>query len=158
MIETYWPMVLRIAGTMARRMRGYWTTEELASFGYDGLCKAIRGHDPAKGPWVAYAALRVRGAILDGVSMRQWHFLPRGRRPKQVCRQPEPWLDSLDQVRAMLWPLRPRTQAILRLIYENGLTSREVASKLGVTESLISKIHKSALRQIRTGSFLANGS
>ncbi len=149
-VEQNWPMVLRIAGKIARKSRGYWSQEELASFGYDGLTDALRRFDPAKGCWIGYAALRIRGAILDGMGLKHWHMLPRGRaRRVSVSIQSLP-LEAEDELRAMLLPLKPSTRKILRLMYEQGLQGREVARLLRVSEASVSKRHKAALRLLRT--------
>ena len=145
-------MVLNIAGKLARKTKGYWTEEELASFGYNGLADAIRKFDPAKGNWIGYAALRIRGAILDGMSLKHWHSIARGRK-MPVSAKPMPlFLDTLDELRSLLLPLKPRTRLMLRLMYLDGLKSVEVAKLLGVSEALVSRQHKAALRLLRSQS------
>ena len=151
-VEQNWPIVLSIAGKMARKSRGYWTTEELASFGYDGLADALRRFDPAKGNWIGYAALRIRGAILDGMSLKAWHMLPRGAKMPVQARCEPMQLDIEDQLRAAFLPLMPRTRRMLRLMYLDGLQGREVARLLNVSEALVSKRHKAALRLLRSQS------
>jgi RNA polymerase sigma factor for flagellar operon FliA len=58
----------RIAGQLVRGLRGCTELDDLVSFGQAGLLEAARRFDPTRGvPFRAYASIRVRGAMLDGV-------------------------------------------------------------------------------------------
>lgn len=147
-----WPMVQRIAAKMAKKMRGYWLAEELASFGYDGLCDALVKYDPTKGPWVAYAAIRIRGSILDGCSLKSWHHL-RTKSPdcfnKIECSETVPSIDIEDESNNVLMIFSPRTRAFLQLKYMKGYDMAKIGSMWGVTPSAVSKAIKRALVTLR---------
>lgn len=70
-------LVERMVRTMDRQLGGHVDRDELRSFGREGLLDAARRFEPEREvPFRAYAALRVRGAMLDGV--RRLSRLPRG--------------------------------------------------------------------------------
>ena len=140
-LEQHWPLVCSVAGSMARRMRGYWSAEELASFGFDGLRAALRAYDPRRGPWRPYARLRIRGAILDGISDHRWHFSPPCS-PATLRSLVDPARDRLadqDEARAILRLVAPRLRRCLAEYYLHGLDMRTIGRRQGITESAISK-------------------
>jgi RNA polymerase sigma factor for flagellar operon FliA len=69
-------LVESIASQVRRAAGPGITQAELVSYGQEGLLEAARRYDPSRGvPFKAYAAYRVRGAVLDGV--RALSRLPR---------------------------------------------------------------------------------
>ncbi len=69
-------LVETIASQIKRQIRFAMSHEELQSFGHEGLLSAARSFDPSRGvPFTSWAALKVRGAIIDGV--RATGALPR---------------------------------------------------------------------------------
>jgi RNA polymerase sigma factor (sigma-70 family) len=147
-----WPMVQRIAAMMASKMGKYWSTEELASFGYDGLYDALSKYDASKGAWVAYATIRIRGSILDGCSLKSWHHLctvsPEvfddiGRNDREAN------LDIQDEATSILSIFSPRIRAFLQLRYIKGYDLAKIGSMWGVTPSAVSKAIKRALVTLR---------
>ena len=69
-------LVETIAAHIRRSVGGSIEFDDLVGAGREGLLDAARRFDPSRGvPFGAYANLRVRGAILDGV--RQLSLLPR---------------------------------------------------------------------------------
>ena len=44
--------------------------EELEADGFEGLARALRDYDPAKGPLLQYIGIRCRGAMIDGLRRR----------------------------------------------------------------------------------------
>lgn len=61
-------LVPRIAGQLMRTLKGIVELDDLLSYGRTGLLEAARRFDPSRGvPFRAYAAIRVRGSMLDGV-------------------------------------------------------------------------------------------
>ena len=151
-VEQWWPMVQRIATKVARGTRGYWTPEELASFGYEGLLDALAKYNPDKGPWLAYAKLRIRGAILDQMSVHRWHFLAVDREAV-LDRLPAP--DQPDQVadreavRAILDDVGPLTRQVLVLYYLCGYDQAKIGDLLGVTPSAVCHRIQRGLRYLR---------
>ena len=66
----------KITNLMRRRFGAFAETEDLRSFAMMGLASAIDRYDPDTGvPFSAYAALRIKGAIYDGLVESSW--LPR---------------------------------------------------------------------------------
>lgn len=49
----------------------------------------------------------------------------------------------------MLSTLAPRHRQVLALLYFDGLTGREVAAALGLTESRVSQLRRRALEEMR---------
>lgn len=135
-----WPMVCRIAAKLAKKMHGYWSAEELASFGYDGLADACRRYDPQKGPWVPYAALRIRGAILDAISVKGWHYLERDE-DVAMNQIPNPCSLNLtelrDEIRSALGFAKPRSRRFIQQYYIQGLELSEVGKLNGITASAV---------------------
>jgi RNA polymerase sigma factor FliA len=61
-------LVPKIAGQVMRSLRGAMEPEDLVSFGQTGLLEAARRFDPTRGvPFRAYASIRIRGSMIDGV-------------------------------------------------------------------------------------------
>jgi len=72
-------LVKKIALRMSRGLPSYLDKSELVAAGNEGLAKAIRTFDEAKGvPFGAYATLKIRGSILD--SLRKKDPLTRDQR------------------------------------------------------------------------------
>ena len=151
-VERNWPLVLQVAERLRRRMRGYWTRDELASFGLDGLLDALDRYDPDKGPWTPYARLRIRGAILDGISLHGWHFLDRDK-DASVDRllapdQPDHVADR-EHARAILDLVGPLTRQALVMYYLCGYDQNKIGKLTGVSGSAISHRIAKALRYLR---------
>ena len=70
------PIVTIIARQIRRQLGSGVQSDELQSFGLEGLLMAARNFDPTLGvPFVRFANYRIRGAMLDGV--RSNSMLPR---------------------------------------------------------------------------------
>lgn len=148
-----WPMVQRIADKMARSTKGYWTAEELASFGFDGLLDAMQKYDPAKGSWLAYAKLRIRGAILDQMSVLCWHYLPVDRSTKIDWMQTPEMPDTVanrDHVRSLLNEVSPLTRQVLVMYFLCGYDQEKIGNLTGVTASAVSHRMHRGLRYLRS--------
>jgi len=66
--ESTLDLVPKIAGHLLRTLRGVAELEDLVSYGQTGLLEAARRFDPTRGvPFRAYASIRIRGAMIDGV-------------------------------------------------------------------------------------------
>ncbi|MEY4535632.1 MAG: hypothetical protein RLZZ246_1950 [Planctomycetota bacterium] len=149
-LAAHWPLVLRIADKLAGKMRGYWRAEELASFGFDGLRDAAHRFDPQRGSFEHYAAVRIRGAILDAVSRRSWHYLTatRGAALRAVPARSER-LEERDEARAVLRQVGPRTRRYLELYYLQGWTLEEIGRLAGVSGSAVSHAMARARRRLQ---------
>lgn len=154
LVATFWPVALRIANSMARRMKGYWSQEELASFGYDGIIGGLRTYDPSYGRSLEdHIARRIKGAMLDGMSIKRWHFIPRSARMADcfisdsdiATRQAE----QDDDIDAALACLSRKQSWIIRAYYLKGWSQERIGKALGISASAVSQNLKRSLRYIR---------
>jgi RNA polymerase sigma factor for flagellar operon FliA len=61
-------MARNIAGSLARRYNGFMSAEDIDGLALLGLCEAAARYDASKnGLFIAFAATRIRGAVLDEV-------------------------------------------------------------------------------------------
>lgn len=153
-VEQLWPVIWRIAGSMSRRARGYWTQEELASFGYDGAVGGLRTYNPAYGRSLEdHCARRIKGAMLDGMSIKSWHFLPRSARKANKAATPRDvttaTIDARDEAHALLDSLPTRHAWILGVYFLDGWSQERIGKMLGVSGSAVSQSMKTALRNLR---------
>jgi RNA polymerase sigma factor FliA len=66
-------LVAHLVAERVRRVPPHVRRDELLSAGYAALVAAARGFDPAKGvPFSRYAALRIRGALVDELRSADW--------------------------------------------------------------------------------------
>jgi RNA polymerase sigma factor FliA len=79
LVEKYYPLVKKIAFSLAMKLNWHISDDELSSFGVDGLYIAIRRYDIDQGvKFEYYASLRIRGSMLDG--LRKEDRIPRSVR------------------------------------------------------------------------------
>ncbi len=79
LVSTHLYVVQHVVNSLASRYPRHVDRGELWSAGAYGLVDASRRYDPATGiPFTRYAAIRIRGAIIDSTRMRDW--VPRGLR------------------------------------------------------------------------------
>ncbi|MDP2315105.1 MAG: FliA/WhiG family RNA polymerase sigma factor [Pseudomonadota bacterium] len=91
-IAEHYPLVRTIASRMAQRLPGNVDLDELTHMGTLGLIDAVDRYDASRGvPLGAYAEIRIRGAIVDGLREADWT-------PRAVRRNTA----RLDDVRAHL--------------------------------------------------------
>jgi RNA polymerase sigma factor FliA len=88
-IEDHLPLVSSIVAKMKRRLPSFVEEEDLFQYGFFGLKDAWDKFDPSRGvKFAAYAATRVRGAILDGLRSMDW--VPRlARQRKEAIVHPD---------------------------------------------------------------------
>ena len=73
LLENHLPLVRSIVERMRRKLPSNVETEDLYSIGVTGLVAAARNHRPSQeGTFAAYAAIRIRGAILDELRRTDW--------------------------------------------------------------------------------------
>lgn len=212
LIERYRPFVTQLVRRMGLPTTTVADRDDLASAGVVGLIDAIDRYDPGRRvPFEAYAATRVRGAVLD--EMRQLDVYGRavwrharelravaegitartGRSPSfaelraattldgerlrlalQARASPTVSLDRIvadggegtwatsddpghrilerdlhDDVRWAIRALPEREHHVLRQIYEESLTLRQIGEQLGVSEARVCQLHARAISQIR---------
>lgn len=72
-IKEFYPLVRRVALIIKRPLPGSVLLDDLIQDGMIGLIHAFREHDPSTGvPFPAYAASRIRWAIMDGLRAADW--------------------------------------------------------------------------------------
>lgn len=81
LLNKYLPLLKSIVSRMRIYFPSHIDIEDIYSLGITGLVGAITKYDPTKSPsFGGYAALRIRGAILD--ELRRMDWLPRATRTK----------------------------------------------------------------------------
>ncbi|MDB4966653.1 MAG: polymerase sigma factor for flagellar operon [Myxococcales bacterium] len=167
-------LVKQIAASVARRLPTHVDRDELVSLGALGWVEARVRFDHTRGvPFAGYAAMRIRGAILDG--LRACDTLSRGDRkrakadsaptlPRIVSDEQEIEAATSDQfdasellaqeemieeLREALDTLNERERYILTRHYFNDVPMRAIGEELGVTESRISQIVSGAVARLR---------
>jgi RNA polymerase sigma factor (sigma-70 family) len=177
--EQYMDLVRRLACSLRRRLpQELVDLEELQADGFEALVRASRDYDPSKGPFVPYALMRCRGAMIDGLRRRM--LTSRTDRERGV---EEPKLVSLEQpvgddvciedqladpdattaedvierVNAEarsdlvrdLDRLPKRYQRILRARFVQRRSQREVAAAEGISPSRIDQIQRKSRRRLQ---------
>jgi RNA polymerase sigma factor FliA len=108
----YWSLVERTARRLGTDLPAHVERADLVSYGLLGLLDAIDRYDHGRGvPFEAYAAIRIRGAVLDGLRSVDWV-------PRSVRRQ-------IREVR--------RVEAALVTTLNRNPTEAEVAAAIGIT-------------------------
>ena len=73
LLKSHLPLVRSIVERMRRKLPSHVETEDLYSVGVTGLVAAARNCRPSReGTFAAYAATRIRGAILDELRRSDW--------------------------------------------------------------------------------------
>ena len=130
LIEQYLPLVKGIVARMGIYFNSHIDMEDIYSVGVAGLISAVQRFDPQKSrSFTAYAAMRVRGAILD--ELRRIDWMPR-------------------TVRASAKKLR-KTIEDLEHSLQRAATEVEIRQALGLNENEYTKL----LDQVRPLSFVA---
>lgn len=84
-IVEHLPLVHQIVSQLARRFPSHVDRDELFNAGVFGLVDASRRYDPATGvPFGRFAAIRIRGAILDSTRSRDWSTRGVRRRQRRI--------------------------------------------------------------------------
>lgn len=166
LIERYSGMATR----MARRLHPAGITatsrEDLESAGLVGLIDAVDRYQPERGvPFEAYAALRVRGAVLD--ELRAATGGRRNEAPTQLSLDalldegdhtlpavddtgPQRALEDLAaRVDSALRHLPQRQREVLARYYGQSLTLREAGKSMGIGEARACQLHGRAIANLR---------
>jgi RNA polymerase sigma factor for flagellar operon FliA len=169
LIERYLPL----ARALSRRVRMVGSplsdADDLGSAAVLGLIDAVDRFEPGRGvPFEAYAALRIRGAIIDELRRVD----ERGRSAEETPRAvsldglvEEDWMkflvshDEVDakfdhedlcgRVEGALATLPPRQREVLARYYADSLTLREAGQRMGISEARACQLHGRAIVNLR---------
>lgn len=172
LIERYSDLAIGIARCMRVPQASLVDRDDVASAAMIGLIGAVDRYDPRRGvPFEAYAALRIRGAIVD--ELRRVDERGRAdRRPegaelavsldvlleKGVHQGPmvdDGLTERYDQedlttrVQTALGRLPARQREVIARYYGDELTLREAGAKMGVSEARACQLHGRAIQSLR---------
>ena len=169
LIERY----VSLARSLARRVRMVSSPlsddDDIASAAVLGLIDAVDRFEPGRGvPFEAYAALRIRGAIIDELRRVDERGRSAGEMPRAVSLDglvEEEWMqflaasDEVDEkfdhedlcgrVERALATLPPRQRELLARYYADSLTLREAGLRMGVSEARACQLHGRAIVNLR---------
>lgn len=179
LVEAYLPLLQKIAWDLLRKMpqSAGFVIDDLVSLGTFGLVKAIERFEPSRGfQFATYAALPVRGAILDG--LRDFDWVPRLERLREKRGEVVPRkIDSLERLagsagrgtrfelaeagsfrpsvgeeipRELLKGSSTAERIIVLRYYVDGCTFKAIGESLGISESRVSQIHSAFTKRLRS--------
>jgi RNA polymerase sigma factor for flagellar operon FliA len=165
-------LVRQIAGALVRRLPAHVELNELIALGALGVVEARRRYDGQRGvPFAAFAAMRIRGAMLDG--LRSEDLVSRSERSRiragecsasmtEVELQDEltesrqeavderlARLGEIAELRRLLPKLPEREQLVLQRHFFEELPLKVIGEQLGVTESRVCQIVSAAVSRLR---------
>lgn len=153
-VEAYQPLVFHIYGKLGLMLGE--EAVDVISEGTMGLIHAVDNYDHHRGvPFKSYAYLRVKGSMIDylrqqkisvkGAELREFDFFT------QLAAEGEEGvnLDRLDFLFSKLEVLSPREAEIVRGLYVEGLSQRELAARLACTPANISILHGRAVKRLQ---------
>ena len=134
--------------------------EDALSAARESFLRAVREYDAARGvPFPGFAKAKVYGDLrtLFKKSRRQWQreVLPEGAEEGSVFeavpdeRDEVKNLEAEDAFRNMIAPLPEKPRRLLTLLYAKGLTQKEAAAKLGVSQQAAAVMKARALKALR---------
>jgi RNA polymerase sigma factor for flagellar operon FliA len=172
LIEQY----VRLAEAIARGMRvaagSLMDADDVRSAASLGLIDAVDRFDPSRGvPFEAYAAQRIRGAVIDEVrrigdrrrtedaasavrtvslddlTEEDWHGVPAAIADDlDVPFENE---DLRTRIEGALAGLPPRQREVLARYYAESLTLRETGQRMGISEARACQLHGKAIQNLR---------
>lgn len=177
LIEGYRPYVGRVVARMGIPPTTVQERDDLVSAGVIGLIDAVDRYDPARGvPFEAFAAARIRGAVidelrrLDGRGRLFWRQVREGVADEDAQPQAlsldrlldagsEPAVsdasgellerDLLNDVGWAITTLPHRERNVIARYYGSAWTLREIGRELGVSEARASQLHARAIAHLR---------
>ena len=172
LIERYADLAVGIARCMRIPSASLADRDDAASAAMIGLISAVDRFDPSRGvPFEAYAALRIRGAVVDEIR----HVDERGRadrRPEgaelavsldvllDTGKHQGPAVDDgfteryeqedlKTRIQDALGRLPARQREVIARYYGDELTLREAGAKMGVSEARACQLHGRAIQNLR---------
>jgi RNA polymerase sigma factor (sigma-70 family) len=164
------PLAKREARKLSGRLRMMQHREDMESAGYAALCKAADQFDAGRGvKFTAFAALRVRGAMIDyvrrinqsrrfkrkGLQSPQFSSLAihsdESERARQLAapQRPPTFMESADAVTALTCGLSPKARRMLIAYYAEGKTQDRISREMNLSPSRVSQLFARALSRLR---------
>ena len=148
---------LRLVYHIANKVALHWKLveyEDLVGWGMLGLVKASERWTPARDcTFATYATYRIRGQMMDAIEKELRMTRRRGSMPNMEHlpdkRAASDAVLARDEVASLLAYLSPRNASIMAMIYIDGLTLRETAEIVGLTESRICQIRQASIAKLR---------
>ena len=168
----YQPLVKMTAAQLRKQIGPRWDHEDLMAYGQIALLRALDSYKRGKGNQQRYLQVKVRYGILDQI--RVLDHTRRIYRWRAACQLDDgegglmfepidagPAPDETADT-ARVWQFveaipDPRLREIIRLYYAEDLSMREVGHRLGVSEALVSKLHRRAIGIMRAAAGVARG-
>jgi RNA polymerase sigma factor FliA len=179
-LKQHMPIVHRVVAALQRRLPPSVSRDDLVAAGmvglYEALSKGTFMHDPPA-MFAAYAAIRVRGAILDELRRLDW-FPRRRANADTAAASPSPapakrglelvWIDETESplpglaaqgtpaedlerassykaLRKAVAELPRAERVVVEMRYFEGLSGKDVASALSLSEARVSQLHARAI-------------
>ncbi len=172
LIEGYTNLAIGIARCMRVPNASVADRDDIVSAAVLGLIEAVDRFEPRRGvPFEAYAALRIRGAVVDELRrLDERGRADRRRNDATVAvsldalldrgwQQPPAPEDGLDErydredlnqrVESALGRLPARQREVLARYYGDALTLREAGARMGVSEARACQLHGRAIQNLR---------
>jgi RNA polymerase sigma factor FliA len=165
-------LVRQIASALVRRLPSHVELSELVALGNLGVVEARRRYEARRGvPFAAFAAMRIRGAMLDG--LRAEDLVSRSERsrirtgdcspsmveieledesigsPSEPADERLARLREIAELRRSLPSLPERERLVLQRHFFEELPLRVIGEQLGVTESRVCQIVSAAVSRLR---------
>lgn len=172
LIERYTKLAVGIARCMRVSNATVADRDDVASAAVLGLIDAVDRFEPSRGvPFEAYAALRIRGAVVD--ELRRLDERGRSDRRREdaaiaisldeLLEAESHWLpiaeddvherydreDLAHRVQTALDRLPARQREVLARYYGDSLTLREAGARMGISEARACQLHGRAIQNLR---------
>lgn len=151
-VEQYRPLILAAGHQRAVRT----IADDATAAAAEELLRTVYAYDAARGvPFAAYAKPRVYGAVshLLRSSSRTWQHETAPADMEELDRIPARDDEAAADARLTLAPLLAHLTAderrILALLYQQDLTTREAAKRLGCSQSKISRLKRQAIQKLK---------
>lgn len=176
LVHDHLPLVEAIAARVYRRVGGSVELTELISFGAEGLLQAARRFDPSgSASFKTFAHYRIRGAIYDGLARHgsmgrkayrryrdEWNACSLTALPQHGTVETDPIEDMeptderlfksqmFELLEKAIAELPERKRKLIRARYFEGSTLEGAGAELNVSKSWASRMHASALMELRS--------
>lgn len=158
-ISPYLPLVRETLGKMGL-YRNHADRDQFYSLGVEGVWKALRTYDPAKGTTLrTWIISNIRWNIGANTPAYRRVIQPPPREPLHdrlpAPPGPNPQLDDVPALEAVITNLSPREQAIIRARFQDDKTHREIAAQHGISEERIRQLLAVSYDKLRRSARIA---